>query len=106
MKLQLKYVCAFIGLFAATNTTFASMDAITPTTGKVYFGLFGGGGKSNRFDVQQYGTALYLEATGGPLAVDAFGDVGRHSLSFAGIQPGYQAPAIQFDPTSNTFLVA
>ncbi len=63
-------------------------QAVAPE--KVYFGVFGGGGLSNHVDVNQYGTAFYTEANGGPLAVNAFGHTNSRDVGIVGGQVGYQ----------------
>lgn len=95
-----------IGLLALTNASFAMSKGELPGlfTGKVYVGIFGGGGSSNNFDIDQYGTAFYTEAEGGPLAVNAFGQADDHSLSFGGAQLGYQAQPIVLSPGSQWSL--
>ena len=57
---------------------------------KVYFGVFGGGGSSNHVKVNQYGTAFYTEAEGGPLPVNAFGQANSRDVGIVGGQVGYQ----------------
>lgn len=96
MKLR---ISSSIFLFALTTTAFASAP-MEPTSGKVYVGVFGGWGSSNNFDISQYGTAFYPEASGGPLAVNAFGRLNSQSAPFFGVQLGYQAPAILLTPCS------
>lgn len=96
MKLR---ITSSLFLLALTTQAFA-VPAPTPITppGSFYFGVFGGGGASNDFDVSQFGTAFYTEAEGGPLAVNAFGMLEGQSAGFWGAQLGYQAPGIFVDP--------
>lgn len=93
-----KYIASPILLFGLIGTVFASHPQtvlpVATTPGKFYVGLFGGGGSSNQFHVSQFGTAYYPEASGGPLAVDAFGHTNSRAGGFYGAQIGYQAPAI------------
>lgn len=95
MKLR---VSSSIFLFALTTQAFASHAQIESTTvnnpGKIYIGAFGGGGSSNDLNANQFGTVFFIEATGGPLAVDAFGQLDSKTTSFFGAQLGYQAPEI------------
>lgn len=63
-------------------------------SGQAYLGVFGGGGASTNVDVNQFATAYFTEAAGGPLAVDAFGHTNSQSTWLAGAQVGYQAPEI------------
>ncbi|MCS5712079.1 outer membrane beta-barrel protein [Candidatus Berkiella aquae] len=86
MKLRLS---SSLLLLALTNTAFAH----NCPTEKFYVGAFGGGGSSHHFDASQYGTAFFVEVAGGPLAVNAFGEINHHSSPFYGLQLGYQAPA-------------
>ena len=96
MKLR---ISSSIFLLALTTTAFASAP-MESASGKVYAGLFGGWGSSNNFNVSQYGTAYFIEADGGPLAVNAFGQANSQSAPFYGVQLGYQAPAISINPCS------
>lgn len=100
MKLSMKSICALICFSALASPVLASHGAC----GKVYVGVFGGGGANQRFNANQYGTAFYLEAAGGPLAVNAFGDVDSESTWFAGAQLGYQAPDIMLDAATQWSL--
>lgn len=113
MKLHMKGVCALIGTLAlansalATHTNHHAAPAAMPAPitmsmpGKVYLGIFGGGGASDDFNAKQYGTAFYLEADGGPLAVNAFGNLKSQSTGFGGGQIGYQAPGVLLNTTSD-----
>lgn len=106
MKSHIKYACSVIGLLASMNSLFAShaMAVTTPASGKVYVGVFGGGGSSKSFNADQYGTAYILESSGGSLAVNAFGHIKSHSAHFAGVQLGYLAPEILLSPSSQWSL--
>lgn len=109
MKLHIKSTFALIGSLVL-NSAFAG-HAVSPaplatvTPGKIYLGIFGGGGSSNSFNTDQYGTAFFTEAEGGPLAVNAFGHVNSESSSFIGLQLGYQAQDILLNLTSQWSLV-
>jgi opacity protein-like surface antigen len=101
-------------LLALTSSIYANHKAIatplanhTPlvTPGKVYLGIYGGGGSSRNFNVDQYGTVFFLEATGGPLAVNAFGHANNDSARFVGLQLGYQINDILLDPKSQWSLM-
>ena len=100
MKLR---ISTSIFLFALTTPAFAShtpIESVTVTTpGKFYVGAFGGGGSSNNFNASQFGTAFFLELSGGPLAVNAFGRLKSGSASFFGAQLGYQAPGVALNPS-------
>src|SRR5436190_5577263 len=96
-------------LFALTTTAFASYTppepAISVTApGKFYVGVFGGHSSSKNFKVSQYGTDFFTEAAGGPLAVNAFGQLNSESASFFGVQLGYQAQEILLNASSQWTL--
>ncbi|MBS0653243.1 MAG: hypothetical protein JSR39_06910 [Verrucomicrobia bacterium] len=57
---------------------------------RVYVGGFGGELFSNASKAFQMGTALFLEASGGPLAVEAHGHLKKDSPGFGGAQIGYE----------------
>jgi opacity protein-like surface antigen len=65
-------------------------EEVVCTTGKIYAGVFGGAGSSNRVNIAQFGTAFFREAEGGALAVDAFGRLHRRTVGLVGGQVGYQ----------------
>jgi opacity protein-like surface antigen len=56
----------------------------------VYVGVFGGGGVNTATDVTQLGSAFFIEAEGGPLAVNATGRTGSGGVGFIGGQVGYE----------------
>jgi hypothetical protein len=69
-----------------------------------YVGLFGGGAFGGGSNVSQLGTVFFVEAQGGPLAVNASGRTGSSSVGFAGAQIGhewsygsYLLPAIEIE---------
>ena len=98
MKLSIKSTYLLVGLLSFPTISFAAqpvMKDALPSSGKVYAGIFGGWGSSaNDIDTKQYGTAFFTEAEGGPLAVNAFGQVESDSTSYLGLQLGYQAQNI------------
>lgn len=57
---------------------------------RLYIGAFGGEMYSNSSKISQMGTALYLESAGGPLAVEALGDLNKSESGFGGVQLGYE----------------
>lgn len=59
-------------------------------TNRFYIGAFGGGIYSDSSKASQQGTAFFLEAQGGPLAVLAEGHFKRQSTGFGGVQVGYE----------------
>lgn len=75
-----------------------AMGAAVAPAGVVYIGVFGGGGASNEVSVNQYGTAFYTEAKGGPLAVNAFGQTNSRSVGVVGGQVGYRWLEIVTNP--------
>lgn len=88
MKLR---ILSTIFLLAVTAPTFASNNSTETSHGKLYLGVFGGGGSSNDFSASQYGTSFLIEAAGGPLAVNAFGNLKNKAAPFFGAQIGYQS---------------
>jgi len=65
-------------------------DFLLPKCNRMYVGVFGGGIYSNSTQVSQMGTALFLEAEGGPLAVEARGHAKGSGSGFGGVQIGYE----------------
>lgn len=57
---------------------------------RMYVGAFGGGIYSNDTHVSQQGTIFFLEAQGGPLAVNARGHAKENSSGLGGAQFGYE----------------
>lgn len=57
---------------------------------RMYVGAFGGVLYSDSTKLTQQGTAFFIEAQGGPLAVLAEGRAKRNSTGFAGVQIGYE----------------
>src|SRR5690348_6897884 len=55
---------------------------------RLYIGAFGGEMFSNASKVSQMGTALFSEAMGGPLAVEARGHTKKTGAGFGGVQFG------------------
>lgn len=80
-------------LFILTLATSAFADP-APASNKIYAGVFGGAGWSSNFYGNQHGTVFFLEANGGPLAVNAYGLLKNKSTYFVGAQLGYQANEI------------
>ena len=63
-----------------------------------YVSLFGGGGSGNS-DITQFGTVLFPDALGGPLAVHATGQSNNSSVGFVGLQAGHEwSMGTQFMP--------
>lgn len=83
-------VAALLALSAAEIQAGTMGPVQLPATEKVYFSVFGGGGSSNKTLINQYGTAFFTEAEGGPLAVNAFGHSKSRSAGIVGGHIGYQ----------------
>lgn len=99
-EMNLRILSSII-LFALATPVFASHDS---APGKFYFGIFGGGASSNNINASQYGTVYFIEAQGGPLAVDAFGQLRHKSTAFIGAQIGYQVQSILLNTSSRWSL--
>lgn len=67
-----------------------------PSCNRLYIGAFGGELYSNKTKITQMGTALFSEAEGGPLAVDARGHAKRTDTGFGGAQIGYEWAGFPF----------
>ncbi len=67
------------------------------TPGKIYVGVFGGGGASTNVSIAQYGTAFFPEDTIGPLAVNGFGHTDTRGVGIVGGQVGYQWSSISLN---------
>jgi hypothetical protein len=65
--------------------------SVWPESGRgAYVGVFGGGGSRGGTGVSQLGTAFFLEAQGGPLAVNAQGRTNSGGVGFGGAHIGYE----------------
>jgi opacity protein-like surface antigen len=87
-KLTLAIIASFLAAPAVASDRRLPEQA-TPARG-VYVGVFGGGGSSTSTDVTQLGTAFFIEAQGGPLAVNATGRTDSGGVGFIGGQIGYE----------------
>lgn len=77
-------------LLSAANA-FAAWDCCEPeSNNRFYVGAFGGQLYSDASGMNQYGTAFFTEAQGGPLAVIAEGNLNKTEPGFGGIQVGYE----------------
>lgn len=100
MKLQrndtnAKHPLFLTGIFLALTNLNVHAGVMGPVNtdanqGTIYFGAFGGGGSSTQANIAQYGTAFFIEAEGGPLAVNSFGRSNSRSVGIVGGQVGYQ----------------
>lgn len=86
-----------LGLLLSTTAVSLSADqaknndtTMTQPCNRFYIGAFGGELFSNASRISQMGTALFLEADGGPLAVEALGYTKKTSAGFGGAQLGYE----------------
>lgn len=80
-----------VGLLALSSSLAYSgaMGPVSTSNGKIYAGVFGGGGSLSSTDMHQFGTAFFIEGLGGPLAVNAFGKSESTSMGMVGGQIGY-----------------
>lgn len=63
---------------------------VPPRNGGAYAGVFGGGGSRGGTDVGQFGTVFFIEAVGGPEAVNAQGRTSSGGVGFGGAHLGYE----------------
>jgi opacity protein-like surface antigen len=93
--LKEKGIMQFIRLMLAIISGFLVTPAFAESDGStaardLYFGVFGGGGTSSGGDVTQRGTVYFIEAQGGPLAVNATGNTNSSSRRLFGVQFGHE----------------
>lgn len=86
-KERLSILCA---LLALSTSLLADECCDSSACNRLYIGGFGGGLYSDSTRVSQMGTAYFLEAQGGPLAVNARGSTKKTSSGFGGVQIGYE----------------
>ncbi|HVY07842.1 MAG TPA: outer membrane beta-barrel protein [Burkholderiales bacterium] len=86
--MQSKITLAILAFFLAAPA-FADGGGATAARG-MYFGLLVGGGTHSGGDVTQRGTAYFVEANGGPLAVDATGKTDSSNVGLFGAQIGHE----------------
>lgn len=84
--MRFKLALAITASFAAAPVMAAEQ---TEARG-LYVGAFGGVGSGGSTDITQRGTMYFVEATGGPLVVNAAGRAGSEDVSFFGGQVGYE----------------
>nr|WP_246274788.1 outer membrane beta-barrel protein [Hyphomicrobium sulfonivorans] len=94
LKLTLAVVASLVTLHSVAadgwnSSGGAAAVAAAPGRG-VYVGLFGGGGFGSSNDIIQRGTAYFVEAQGGPLAVNATGSTNSGGVGFIGAQVGHE----------------
>jgi hypothetical protein len=92
-KIVGKVVSSFLLALTASVAYSGAMGPESYTApGKIYAGVFGGGGAVTSGDISQFGTAFYFEAAGGPLAVNAFGTSESSSMGMVGGHIGFAWP--------------
>lgn len=93
-KIAGKAVSGCLLVLTASVANSGAMGPVSITeTGKIYVGVFGGGGTVNSVDISQFGTAFFSEVTSiGPLAVNAFGSSGSSSTGMVGGHIGFAWP--------------
>lgn len=65
-------------------------SALPASSRGAYVSIFGGGGSRGGTSVSQFGTAYFVEAAGGPMAVDAKGRTNSGGVGFGGAHLGYE----------------
>jgi len=83
-----------------------SQQSPLPSSGRLYVGVFGGSGWATGDTLTQQGTAFYADASGGPLAVDAFGNARMYTPWFVGAHIGYQLPEQLFNTAYSTWGIS
>lgn len=91
-KTAIKAVAGCVLALSTSLTYCGTMGPATNPSNKVYVGAFGGGALISRMGVTQSGTAFFLEANGGPLAVNAFGSTNSDSTGILGGHIGFAWP--------------
>lgn len=83
---------AFLGALSLTlvsaSVSAGSMGTALPEPGPWYLGVFGGAGSATSEDTSQHGTAFLT--TGGPLAVNAYGQADSNTAGIGGAHLGYK----------------
>lgn len=82
-------ISGFLLALAASTGYTGTMGPVVNSSGTIYLGIFGGGGSLSGDDTSLTGTAFFPEATGGPLAVDAFGKSKSSSTGMVGGHIGF-----------------
>jgi hypothetical protein len=86
--MRFKLTLAMIASLVAAPAV-ADDAGVAPGRG-TYASIFGGGGFASDTGVAQLGTAFFIEAQGGPLAVNARGTAGSGGVGFIGGQIGHE----------------
>lgn len=89
-KKHLSVLLALVSL-TATNHALMADECCYSESNRIYIGGFGGELFSNSTRITQTGTAFFLEAMGGPMAIDARGHAHKKKTAgFGGVQIGYE----------------
>ncbi len=89
-KLTLAFIASLMAVPAVAGDWHAAELEKPALARGVYVGAFGGGGWGSSIDFAQQGTAYFIEAQGGPLAVNARGSTDSGGVGFVGGQVGYE----------------
>ncbi len=84
------YLLVVLSLGTMNFSLMAGECCYSCESNRTYIGGFGGGMHSNSARASQMGTALFPDAAGGPLAVDARGNTNATWSGFGGVQIGYE----------------
>ncbi len=88
VRMRFKLTLAIIASVAAAPVVLA--DGQNAPARGTYVGVFGGWGSTGDTDVAQLGTVFFSEAQGGPLAVNARGQLDSDGGGFIGGQVGHE----------------
>lgn len=84
---------AVFGCMLALSASLAYCGTMGPASvgpaGRTYLGIFGGFAGLTSTDIRQYATAFFIEAEGGPLAVNGFGRSSSDTTGVIGGHIGY-----------------
>ncbi|WP_298624089.1 hypothetical protein [uncultured Legionella sp.] len=89
-KIAYKAISGCLLALSASAAFSGTMGPAVVAPGKIYVGVFGGGGGLSSADISQYGTAFFTEAAGGPLAVNSFGTSDSTTFGMVGGHIGYE----------------
>jgi opacity protein-like surface antigen len=81
---------AFLSLAVMNSSLMAWESCNSCGCNRLYIGAFGGGIYANSTKLTQMGTAFFVEAEGGPLAIFGKGHSKKKSAGFGGVQIGYE----------------
>ncbi len=86
LKLTLAIIASLMAAPAVADEAFGGAALGRGT----YVAVFGGGGFGSSTDITQRGTVFFIEAQGGPLAVNGTGSAGSGGVGFVGAQVGHE----------------